>query len=117
MCKPNSSPAVPHNMVSDPLITIIFGDQNIDEAFKRDEAFPGFVEFGPVTTLGELRAMKPGDPPIKYDERLYEPTPKEVYERCIAIMDRNKGGDQQGQSSKDREQVSMSEGASKEQSE
>lgn len=53
---------------------------------------PGILQFGPVTTVGEVLARKPTDPPIKFDNTMYFPTPKEVLDRCEKAMKAHKTG-------------------------
>ena len=43
------------------------------------------MEFGPPTTVGELRAAEPG-PRRRYEDKLYNPTPAEITKRCDDIM-------------------------------
>ena len=50
---------------------------------------PFVVEFGPVTTVGELRNAQPG-PKKRYEDRLENPTPEQVHQHCIEILDQHK---------------------------
>lgn len=47
------------------------------------------MEFGPPTTVGELRSAQPG-PKRRYEDRLYNSTPMQIYEPCNEILDRHK---------------------------
>lgn len=47
------------------------------------------MEFGPVTTVGELRNAQPG-PKKRYEDRLVNPTPEQVHQRCIDILEQHK---------------------------
>ena len=61
------------------------------------QRIPGIIELGPVTTVGELMAAKPGDPKPKFEERLYKPTVEQVYELCVAKMKEVEAADPQGE--------------------
>ena len=44
------------------------------------------MSFGPVTTVGNVLATKPGDPPPKWHVRLDEPTPFQLVERLKEMV-------------------------------
>ena len=50
---------------------------------------PGEVHFGPPTTMREMRNAKPTDPPKVYTDKLYNPTPKEIHEHCMEILEKH----------------------------
>ena len=51
---------------------------------------PGIIQIGPVMTLGDVLAAKPGDPVPKFEQSLYQPTAKDVYKACDVKLDAHK---------------------------
>lgn len=51
---------------------------------------PVVLGLGPVMTVGEALAMKPGDKPPKFGEMMYYPSPKAVIGRCQEILGKHK---------------------------
>ena len=82
---------------------LFFRDTNIEL-----QPLPGVVEIGPMMTVGKVLAAKPGDPPIKYDERMYQPTPKQLHERCSELLNDQKAKKQQAAKSQEKNSVSES---------
>lgn len=55
-------------------------------ALTLSKPLPGVLQFGPVTTVGEVLARKPTDPPIKFNNTMYFPTPKQVLDHCEKVI-------------------------------
>lgn len=60
-------------------------------------------------TVGEVLAAKPGDPPVQYKERLYQPTPAEVHKRCSELLKESNSGRKKSEESKEGKHASGSE--------
>ena len=75
------------------------------EALTDWQDTPGVVEFGPATTLGEMRAAEPG-PKRRYDDKLYNPTPKEVHQRCEEIIKQHKKSEKERKQAGKKQKVS-----------
>ena len=59
---------------------------NCDQEPPHGQSIAGVVQFGPVMTIGEINlAGKKGGPKKQYEDRLYNPTAKVVYDHMEII--------------------------------